>query len=119
MVRQLIEFCLARRLASNSSVISTHFIRDKCFQVDRRTSHGGELTVNSDNIDAFLDAYTNSVLSGGQISLYEQPGDTFKQFFCLMVKDISEECIRAIVNATTETLSDFYEGFPSSAFECI
>ena len=106
MTHRLSEICLARRLAATSNALPTHFVRDKCLHFDRRSGKGGDLTVPAEAEDAFLDAFVHDVASGSRVCLCEQPGDAFRQFFCVTLPD--EENVQILARVATQTLRRFY-----------
>jgi len=117
--RRLVEHVLTRNLASPGSHVSTHCIRDKCFQIDRRTCSGGDVTVAESDIGPFMDAFVVDVEAGGQVSLCEQPGNTFKQFFVASMRDVSADSLGHMATAATRALRQFYTGEADDHFECI
>lgn len=106
--RNLVEFILSNRLASNGNEISSHYIRDKSFHVDRRSSHGGDMVVKKELEDAFINAYTQQILSGGKLCVFEQPGDRFKEFVIISTNSITYDTIKTILKAINSVLREFF-----------
>ena len=106
--RNLVEFILSNRLASNGNEISSHYIRDKSFHVDRRSSHGGDIVIKPELEDAFINAYAQQVQIGGKLCVFEQPGDRFKEFVVINTSSVTETTIKLMIKSVNSVLREFF-----------